>query len=84
MAACDRSGQGNPECTRQACPDCIPEAFRTVLATNEAAALKYAPEIAAGRIPSMRRVRSEMHVGQTRAQQIAAHLSALTTKEIAA
>jgi hypothetical protein len=50
---------------------------RSAPVTNEDAARRYAPEIAEGRIPSMRRVRSEMHVGQSRAQAIVAHLGAL-------
>jgi len=45
--------------------------------TYEDAALRYASEIAAGRTPSMRRVRAEMRVGQARAQAIVAHLGAL-------
>lgn len=50
---------------------------RSAPVINDDAALRYAPEIESGRIPSMRRVRSEMRVGQAKAQAIVAHLGAL-------
>jgi Protein of unknown function (DUF2637) len=43
----------------------------------EAAEL-YAAELTRGEVPSVRRVRREMHLGQPRAQQVHAYLSALT------
>jgi hypothetical protein len=57
---------------------------RNAPVTDQAAAIRYAPEIEAGRIPSMRRVRTDLRVGQARAQQIVRHLNTLVTKEIAA
>ncbi len=41
------------------------------------AATVFADELAAGRTPSIRAIRSHLHVGQPRAQQIRAHLAAL-------
>lgn len=38
----------------------------------------FAAELAAGDVPSIRRIRAELHVGQPRAQEIQARLSALT------
>jgi len=43
------------------------------------AARLYAVELAAGEVPSVRRIRREMHVGQPRAQEVRAYLAALTT-----
>ncbi len=44
---------------------------------REAAAM-YAAELAAGALPSVRRIRREMHVGQPRAQEVRSYLAALT------
>jgi hypothetical protein len=41
------------------------------------AAEAFAGEIAAGRVPSVRAIRARMHVGQPRAQQVRAYLTAL-------
>ena len=41
------------------------------------AARLYAAELAAGELPSVRRIRREMHVGQDRAQSVQAYLAAL-------
>ena len=38
----------------------------------------FAAELAAGNVPSIRRIRAEMHVGQPRAREIQAHLETLT------
>lgn len=38
---------------------------------------RYAAELAAGELPSIRRIRREMHVGQDRAQSLQAHLAVL-------
>jgi hypothetical protein len=40
--------------------------------------LRYAAELTSGALPSMRQIRSDLHVGQDRAQRIRAHLEALT------
>jgi hypothetical protein len=50
---------------------------RSAPVTIEDAALRYADEIADGRIPSMRRVKADLRVGQAKAQAIVAHLGAL-------
>ena len=44
------------------------------------AAGTFADDLAAGRIPSIRAIRSRMHVGQRRAQQIRGHLAALSQR----
>ena len=41
------------------------------------AAEAFAGEVAAGRVPSVRTIRARLHVGQPRAQQVRAHLTAL-------
>lgn len=38
----------------------------------------FAGELAAGDVPSIRRIRAELHIGQDRARQVQAHLEALT------
>lgn len=38
----------------------------------------YAAELADGKVPSVRRVRREMHLGQPRAQQVQSYLTALS------
>lgn len=38
----------------------------------------FADELAAGGVPSIRRIRAELHVGQERARQVQAHLETLT------
>jgi hypothetical protein len=41
------------------------------------AAEVFAVDVAAGRLPSIRAIRSRLHVGQPRAQQVRAYLAAL-------
>jgi hypothetical protein len=43
------------------------------------AAEKFSAGLANGEIPSVRRVRREMHLGQPRAQQVQAYLAALAS-----
>jgi hypothetical protein len=45
--------------------------------TDEAAEVHFAAELAEGRIPSARRIKAELHVGQDRATRIHAHLVAV-------
>jgi len=45
---------------------------------GQEAARIFAADLSAGLLPSVRRVRREMHLGQPRAQQVHAYLSALT------
>ena len=42
--------------------------------TNSAAEVHFTADLASGQVPSVRRIRRELHVGQDRAQQIRAHL----------
>jgi hypothetical protein len=41
----------------------------------------FAAEIAGGMVPGIRRIRSALHVGQPKAEQVQAYLSALTSQE---
>ena len=50
---------------------------RTV--TDEAAEMHFATDLAAGRIPSARRIKTGLHVGQDRAARIHDHLTAVAT-----
>jgi hypothetical protein len=45
------------------------------------AADAFADDVAAGRIPTIRTIRARLRVGQPRAQQVRAHLSALVTEQ---
>jgi Protein of unknown function (DUF2637) len=69
-----RSARGAPA------PAAVPAALANGHSAPEGgqeAAERYAAELARGEIPSVRRVRREMHLGQPRAQQVHAYLSAL-------
>jgi hypothetical protein len=50
---------------------------RTGAVTGEAAGVHFAAGLAAGQVPSIRRIRRELHVGQDRAARIHAHLAGL-------
>jgi hypothetical protein len=43
------------------------------------AAQAFADEVAAGRVPSVRAIRTQLHVGQPRAHRLRAHLAGLVT-----
>ncbi len=45
--------------------------------TSEAAEVHFAADLAEGRVPSARRIKAGLHVGQDRAAQIHAHLAAV-------
>jgi hypothetical protein len=62
------NGHADPDRTRP----------RTRSATDADAVQHYASELAEGRTPSQRRIRSDLHVGQDRARQIWEHLEAVT------
>jgi hypothetical protein len=47
--------------------------------TAEAAEVHFAADLAEGRVPSARRIKADLHVGQARAAQIRDHLAALAT-----
>jgi hypothetical protein len=49
--------------------------------TDEAAEMHFAAELADGQVPSQRRIKSELHVGQDRAAQIHARLTALAAAD---
>jgi hypothetical protein len=63
----------------------VPEALQPAALANghgapeggKEAAEKYATELTAGELPSVRRVQREMHVGQPKAQQMRSYLGAL-------
>ena len=46
--------------------------------TGTVAASKFMDELAAGAVPSIRQIRSRLHLGQDRARQVQAHLRTLT------
>ena len=46
--------------------------------TSEAAEVHFAADLAEGRVPSARRIKAELHVGQARAAQIHDHLATVT------
>jgi len=50
---------------------------RTRAVTGEAAEMHFAADLAAGRMPSARRIKAELHVGQDRAARIRDHLAAI-------
>jgi hypothetical protein len=64
---------------------CQKIAFRTATSAKVKSATRrktpspvefYIPELAAGEVPSLRRIRADLHVGQPKAQQIQAELAA--------
>ena len=55
----------------------VPETEAALNGYAAAAAEEFAADLAAGRVPGIRRIRSALHVGQDRAQLIQAYLSAL-------
>jgi len=50
---------------------------RTRAVSDEAAEMHFGTDLAAGRIPSARRIKTELHVGQDRAARIHDHLAAI-------
>jgi hypothetical protein len=55
----------------------VPQRTRARVVTGEAAEAHFAADLAAGQVPSIRRIRRELHTGQDRAARIHAHLSGL-------
>lgn len=73
--------------TRTRTPSAPRGRTRTAPVTAEDAESEFMTELAAGRVPSLRAIRSRLHVGQDRATEIKSHLSAITTagmREVAA
>jgi hypothetical protein len=58
-------------------PD-VPDPFAGLNGHRQAAAGLFAAELAAGRVPSVRDIRSGLHVGQDKASQVQAYLRTLT------
>jgi hypothetical protein len=67
MRASSASGAGQPDAPRD--PDPL----------QARAARVFADDLAACRVPSVREIRRQLHVGQPRAQRVRAHLAALAS-----
>ena len=63
-----------------AVPD-VPEVHLNGSGLHPAEAEPFAEELARGKVPTIRRIRAELHVGQPKAQEIQARLSALATTQ---
>jgi predicted acetyltransferase len=59
-------------------PAAVPALIPAAANGHDEAASVFAAELEAGEVPSIRRIRARMHVGQPRAREIQAHLEALT------
>jgi len=59
-------------------PEPVPAAGYGLNGHGHEAERIFADEVAAGDVPSIRRIRAELHVGQERARQVQAHLETLT------
>jgi hypothetical protein len=59
-----------------------PDPKRAVKSKSVDPADLFAVELTAGEVPSLRRIRSDMHVGQPKAQQIQAELTALLAERL--
>ena len=72
-----RPAPGTAPRVRPPLPAPAPARTREVPApvTDAAAEVHFAADLAAGELPSVRRIKAELHVGQDRAQAIRAHLS---------
>jgi hypothetical protein len=70
----ETNGRVHPKRTRARARKRIPGAP----VTDTDAALHYAADLAAGDIPSQRRIRADLHVGQDRAREIRSHLEECT------
>lgn len=55
-----------------------PRRTRSAPVTDDDAELHFASDLADGRVPSIRRIRADLRVGQDRARQIHDRLEALT------
>ena len=65
-----------PELSQTAVP-AVPAVYLNGSGLHPAEAEPFADELARGEIPTIRRIRDELHVGQPKAQEIRARLSAL-------
>jgi hypothetical protein len=61
----------------EAVPDAVPGPHLNGSGLHPAEAEPFAAELARGEVPAIRRIRSELHVGQPKAQEIQARLAAL-------
>jgi hypothetical protein len=64
----------------QVSTDDVPEAEPTVDPLQDQAAELFAEVLAADRIPLIRAIRAQLHVGQPRAHRVRAHRAALTAE----
>ena len=74
-----RGGQFvTPECDAPEDVPAVPGLHLNGSGLHPAEAEPFADELARGQVPTLRRIRAELHVGQPKAQEIQARLSALT------
>ena len=59
-------------------PDAVPDPFAGLNGHRQAAAEMFADELAEGRVPGIRAIRSGLHIGQDKASQVQAYLATLT------
>jgi hypothetical protein len=59
-------------------PDAVPDPFAGLNGHRQAAAEMFAHELGRGEVPSIRAIRSGLHIGQDKASQVQAHLATLT------
>jgi hypothetical protein len=64
----------------QAAPDGVPDKAEAPDPLQEQAAAVFADQLAAERVPSVRAIRAQLHVGQPRAQRLRDHLAAGVTR----
>jgi hypothetical protein len=68
-----------PEVTAADVVPAVPGVYLNESGLHPAEAGPFAEELARGEVPTIRRIRSELHVGQSKAQEIRARLSALAS-----
>ena len=74
------NGRVHPERTPGATPTRAPGRTRSAPVTAEDAEHEFMTDLAAGALPSLRQIRSRLHVGQDRAYQIREHLESALTR----
>jgi hypothetical protein len=70
-----RSTSCTPATAAHEVPGRVPDADPLAVQATEV----FAGELAADRVPSVRAIRAQLHVGQPRAQRVQAHLAALAS-----
>ena len=66
--------EGAPECSPRPHPERCSKRTRAAPVTATDAESEFMSELASGAVPSLRSIRSRLHVGQDRAKQIRDHL----------